>query len=207
MFYPVVGCRQCCAIFSSWKQLHDHQKLYDHHNRTWHAIKRREDMQRAKERERERALTEKKSFRCDHGGCNKTFSRYGLWNKHRKTHFKRYRCHFVEIGCTQSFATKSGRRFHERIHEKDKCEVCEFCCKVFTDPSALRKHIKYVHEKSEVKPFSCKHCKRRFARKESLQKHWKTHSKGDRKQFECGLCGSGYVTKSNLEKHKRLFHQ
>jgi len=206
--HSMCHCSVCCSIFVSWKELYRHKKLYDHgghHKRKWSA--KTEDGSTSNE-SRCIPRTEGKGtvLHCDHDGCHRVFGRMELWNKHRQTHRKPYRCSYALRGCTQSFATRSDCRFHERIHREDKCEKCAFCCKAFTDPAALRKHIKYVHGTAEEKPFSCKECKKRFARKESLQKHWGTHSKVGEMNYYCKVCRISFTLKSNYERHQRRFH-
>ena len=78
----------------------------------------------------------------------------------------------------------------------------------FNDPSNLRKHIKNIHKINDsLKPFICKHCKKQFNRKESLQKHFQTHLKvKDRKLYHCQQCNICFTFKSNLNKHSKKFH-
>eukprot|EP01084_Bolivina_argentea_P193147 331419_1 len=106
---------------------------------------------------------------CNYNGCNKIFNRLGLLNNHKKIHLKLYKC----LHCNKKFGAKKDLKIHERIHTGERPEICKMCLKCFKDPSALRKHIKYIHFKKKL--FICKKCKKTFARKNSLQMHYATH--------------------------------
>ena len=170
--------------------------------------KKKEAKKKKKKKKKVIAISENenipKIYVCEHSGCNKIFSRKSIFNKHLRVHIKSYQC----SQCTQCFASSLDRRVHERIHSNQRSEVCPFCCKGFTDPAALRKHIKYIHcDGVTAKAFVCKHCQKQFSRKDSLQKHWQTHSKKEENRFKCDECNSTFSLKLNYLKHKRLFHQ
>ncbi|KAI1695522.1 transcriptional repressor scratch 1 [Ditylenchus destructor] len=50
------------------------------------------------------------------------------------------------------------------------------------------------------KPFSCKHCERRFADKCNLRAHEQTHNV--EKRYACANCGRRFALKSFLSKHE-----
>ena len=201
-----------------------HQWIYNHRkvdlNRLSEENRRRREREEAMRRKKaeERAAKSNQIYCCDYNGCNKIFTRLGVYNKHRKTHIKKYRCTYIHTGCNREFATRKALEIHERIHSKERTEICKFCLRSFTDPAALRKHIKYIHkndncnnEKSgngiNIKPFRCKHCKKQFDRKDSLQKHWRTHAKiGDEQKSFCQICNKSFTFKFNYRKHQRLYH-
>lgn len=160
-----------------------------------------------KQREAEEARN--KMYICDYNKCGKIFTNYGIYNKHRKTHIKKYRCSYIHIGCNREFATEKDLKIHQRIHSKEKSEICKFCLRGFTDPAALRKHIKYIHKNDiiNINPFHCKQCNKSFQRKDSLQKHWKTHIKdSEKKKSFCQICNKSFTFKWNYAKHERLYH-
>ena len=112
------------------------------------------------------------------------------------------------VGCHRSFSSHKCLWVHRRIHTQARCEVCPVCDKSFTDPAARRKHVKYLHAaEASARPYVCKQCKKCFARKDSLQKHWLTHSKAqDRKVYACDECSASFTLKWNRQKHKRIYH-
>merc|ERR1712154_551874 len=64
------------------------------------------------------------------------------------------------------------------VRDRNLKKICKFCQKQFADSCALRKHEKYIHfEGVQSRPFVCKKCNKCFARKYSLETHWKMHAK------------------------------
>ena len=193
--YTVFCCRECCSIFSDRKTLTQHQ--ISNHRKDKNVPNTNINIKHNKYNKYNNKPSPSSShshsisnniYFCDFKGCNKIFEKKSILNKHKKVHIKSYRCSFTSIGCTQCFSTKKDKKVHERIHRNQKCEVCRFCCKAFTDPAALRKHIKYIHEDGiGCTPFVCKECRKQFKRKDSLQKHWQTHSKRRRTIKHCFL--------------------
>ena len=148
----VVCCHECCIIFEDRKSLTSHQWIYNHRkvdlNRLSEENRRRREREEALRRKKaeERAAKSNQIYCCDYNGCNKIFTRFGVYNKHRKTHIKKYRCSYIHSGCNREFSTRKALEIHERIHSKERKEICKFCLGSFTDPAALRKHIKYIHK-------------------------------------------------------------
>ncbi|KUJ11211.1 uncharacterized protein LY89DRAFT_595433 [Mollisia scopiformis] len=56
----------------------------------------------------------------------------------------------------------------------------------------------------KAKRFLCKHCQRRFARLEHLQRHERIHTQ--EKPFGCRLCGHHFTRSDLLIRHERLTH-
>eukprot|EP01083_Nonionella_stella_P096852 272305_1 len=126
---------------------------------------------------------------------------------HMQQHTKPFQC--SNSKCNKSFSRKHDLKMHERLHSNTtELASCAFCGMKFTHPSNLRKHIKHFHAHHDgPKPFVCKHCKKRFDRKESLQKHFQVHLKPtDRKRHHCEECDTFFTLKSNLGKHLKKFH-
>lgn len=215
--YSVFACRECCIIFEDRKSLTQHQWIYNH---------RKVDTERLSEenrcrRERElkiKLMKQKKAkeainriYICNYNGCNKIFTSYGIYNRHCQTHIKKYRCSYMK--CNREFSTKHDLMIHDRTHSKVKSETCKFCLRCFTDPAALRKHIKYIHKNDglingiNIKQFHCKHCKKSFDRKDSLKKHLQIHLKDNQesKSF-CEICHLSFTFKWNYTKHNKIYH-
>merc|ERR1712244_106057 len=87
---------------------------------------------------------------------------------------------------------------HRRIHNNERCEQCTFCEKRFVDPSTLRSHIKYIHNKGHTqKPFICRKCHKAFTKKTSLRNHLLS---------DCNQCAASFTVKSNLNRHLKKIH-
>ena len=101
-----------------------------------------------------------KTYKCIFNGCNKVYYCQRKLSQHMKTHTKPYKCNH----CIKQFATKSEKKYHERIHNNNiKYEICPYCDKTFNHPSNLKKHIQYIHANIE-KRFICKDCNKAFKR-------------------------------------------
>lgn len=57
---------------------------------------------------------------------------------------------------------------------------------------------------SGVKNYSCKTCKKQFARKGEVEDHERIHT--GEKPFQCEICGATFSQRSNLQSHKRATH-
>ena len=149
-------------------------------------------------------------FRCDYNGCNRIFFQLALFNRHKLTHSKPFKCTFNPKVCQKSFGRDAERKIHERIHFLSKYDECKFCRKRFNDPSNYRKHIKLKHGNNNgviLKPFICRKCHKRFINKFCLQSHQKTHLiKTKREEFKCNHCDKIFFYKSNCNRHIKKYH-
>ena len=154
------------------------EKLKEHQRELKHGTKRKRKLQKA--------------YLCGYNGCNKRFDGLKALNRHKKTH------------CRTRYKSKQGLKTH---HDGMRSfGICKICSKKFSDSSALRKHIKYIHfEGVRKRSFVCRICKQTFERKYCLQNHWKVHEK-NRKIYQCELCKSKFNTKFNWQKHQRIYH-
>lgn len=61
-----------------------------------------------------------------------------------------------------------------------------------------------VHQRvhSDIKPFVCKQCSRRFKTKQSLLDHMNRHL--GVKPFLCDICGRGFITKGLCKSHQKV---
>ena len=74
--------------------------------------------------------SDKRSFICDFGGCDKTFNLSQSFRVHKVTHsgLKPFQC---EI-CENWFSAKKGLRSHiQGVHKKEKSHACSQCDKLF----------------------------------------------------------------------------
>ena len=65
--------------------------------------------------------------------------------------------------------------------------------------STVDAHMREHHPVCDLKPFTCKLCKRRFSQKGHLKQHSLVHT-GERR-FECDDCGKGFSRKGHLNVH------
>ncbi|XP_078057808.1 uncharacterized protein LOC144482807 isoform X2 [Mustelus asterias] len=54
---------------------------------------------------------------------------------------------------------------------------------------------------TDVRPFSCSHCTKRFRRSSTRWRHQRVHT-GER-PFTCSVCGKGFNRSSNLQRHQQ----
>ena len=70
--------------------------------------------------------------------------------------------------------------------------------KEIIERNSTSKGFEDLFDKLEAK-VSCTVCKKRFAKKKTLEDHMKSH-------IECSKCGKGFKKEVDLEKHKTLNH-
>lgn len=85
------------------------------------------------------------------------------------------------------------------MSESATCSYPDCQGKIFSRPSALRRHVKAVHEKSEP-AFHCDRCQKTFSRKEYLLRHKEAHQGHDRE--ECSICLRSFRF-DYYDKHRR----
>ena len=81
--------------------------------------------------------------------------------------------------------------------ESDPCNICG----KLVNRKNILKHI----DSHGPKKFRCDICDKRFATKDYLSHHEKTHRKPQ--DFECHLCSSVFTMKSSLKKHVLRVHE
>nr|CAD7263538.1 unnamed protein product [Timema shepardi] len=101
--------------------------------------------------------------------------------------------------CGRTFKEKTILRKHLRIHYGERNYMCELCGKKFVSLENLGVH-KYCHLDRAIMKMKCQFCERKFATRQRLKKHVRTHS-GERPHL-CEVCCRGFSSKSHLERHK-----
>merc|ERR1712157_546353 len=72
-----------------------------------------------------------------------------------------------------------------RHHLFKKPYKCQNCVKSFTTIGQLRRHEKYVHDKSNgARPFECSVCSKRFVEKCKLMRHFPVHQRKKQRKLE-----------------------
>ena len=207
----VVCCHICCVIFASDKALTQH-KLRCHDSFKLIQMQHRAQGRRLHSTSDSGRMDKAAPwFECQHLGCGRVFSEHSVWRKHEHRHRKAFSCS-VSALCSKRFANPRDLCLHEKSHRGDKDEVCPFCHAKFVHPSTLKKHVQFVHadhgHKELARPFICRRCSKRFARKESLQKHLGCHLKRrHRLLVRCDECDASFISTTNRNRHKRMLHR
>ena len=78
---------------------------------------------------------------------------------------------------------------------------CHICGKVYSSPSALRKHVTRHEDENAYK---CVLCKKSFPTTSGLQEHMRAHQ--FEKKIKCDFCKVMFTEKSTYRRHLRRFH-
>ena len=92
-----------------------------------------------------------------------------------------------------------GTREEEQTYT---CKKSAYCKKKLKSKAELDNHIREFHTEMGKK-FSCTLCGKRFARKQQLTNHCKTHNK---EIVKCEVCGKVKKDKLRLEIHMEQYH-
>ena len=82
---------------------------------------------------------------------------------HSEEYSRRFQC----CKCKKILGNRQKLKSHYRIHTKEKPFHCNFCEKIFSECSSLRKHL-LTHG---PRKYNCDFCNKRFIRKDYLYKH------------------------------------
>lgn len=100
-------------------------------------------------------------------------------------------------------SASSSRRPRGGLTGIDK-RTCHICQHRFREVSALRKHVRSVHEK--VRSYSCSICSQPFAERSNMKKHFLALHKDERPHV-CGECGKRFHFTDGLARHTRNVHR
>ena len=132
--------------------------------------------------------------------CGENFTRITLLKKHKGD------AHPSEsLTCTiclKTCASKGAMRKHMHRHRAGSSFPCDICHRSFTAQSTLYHHKRGVH--SDLKPYKCIQCEKRFNFHHSLKLHMLQH-KGVR-PYQCDTCDKTYLTATHLKSHKQAVH-
>ena len=99
--------------------------------------------------------------------------------------------------CDQVFPTKEDLKTHKDTHPP-RIWTCTYCLKTFSNKCSREQHER-IH--TNVKPFICEYCGKRFRVNQMLRNHLYTHDVLEKK-FECKLCNKKFSSKSGWNAHQ-----
>ncbi len=144
-----------------------------------------------------------KPYKCDHPGCDRSFSFPAHLRSHvQQIHISYRPCKCDFPSCGKRFYTPQHLNVHKRVHTGERPFVCPYsdCSKAFTTAGNLKNHIR-TH--TGERPYSCKFdgCTKCFAEMSSLKKHELTHT--GEKPYKCRVCGKAFSQAGSRNTHER----
>lgn len=114
--------------------------------------------------------------------------------------------------CNFQFESNELLTEHMKSHDKKPKKTrttkfsCEHCSEVLPTSIKYKEHVSEVHSvpSTEIKPFKCGECDKRFSTSAGRVCHYQTHL-GARNKI-CSYCGKGFVSSSYLINHEKLHH-
>ncbi len=182
-----VPCPDCGRLFLTMGKMRKHRNTHTD----------------PKSRQNTAKLNKQKSV-CSY--CGRVFSFAKNCKAHELTHKPKsqlpFHCDYE--GCSAAFTLKNSLLNHYNTHT-GKREYCPFCEKGFSQKSALRTHIKTMHE--HLKPYRCvfENCNAAFSLKVSLKEHMVEHT--GQFPYICMWCQKGFKQKGNLKIHVQKRHE
>ncbi|KAL1378586.1 hypothetical protein pipiens_015494 [Culex pipiens pipiens] len=92
---------------------------------------------------------------------------------------------------------------HKASHVQQRTHICDICGSKFAKQSALKRHVKLVHE--GLRPFECQICGFKLFTSTQLKRHLLGHSK--EKPYKCELCTQAFVKTDELANHVARKHR
>ncbi|XP_034247070.1 uncharacterized protein LOC117648600 [Thrips palmi] len=132
------------------------------------------------DRDLKRHMRTHKQYVCDVSGCDKVFSTYPAFHKHKAEHNKCFQS--LECAhCNKVFKKKSDLRNHVLTHlDQRTIYKCTYdsCPRFYYQERNLNSHIRVYHEKTSSFACSWEGCEMQFLSKKALTKHLMIHEKG-----------------------------
>ncbi|XP_046408171.1 zinc finger protein 665-like isoform X4 [Ischnura elegans] len=105
--------------------------------------------------------------------------------------------------CGKEFLTRGDLKSHLLTHDPEKRFACHLCPMRYSQSTNLSAHIRNFHLK--IKPHECGICKKWFAVRRNLRRHYAVHS--DHRPFKCEYCEKYFKRKETVHSHTRQVHQ
>ncbi|EDS35078.1 zinc finger protein [Culex quinquefasciatus] len=133
--------------------------------------------------------------------CGKTLNSSAALKVHMMRHADT-KAHCCEL-CPLRFYTKGDLYNHKASHIQQRTHICDICGSKFAKQSALKRHVKLVHE--GLRPFECQICGFKLFTSTQLKRHLLGHSK--EKPYKCELCTQAFVKTDELANHVARKHR
>ena len=145
------------------------------------------------------------TFMCSQ--CNAAFDTFESFRTHLKTHIdgrtnsESYNC----SECKISFASEIDLGNHMMTHFLSVSTEfgCQACCKLFSKPDELQKHLLEIHAHHLYK---CALCKEVFDSKVAIQVHFAVKHSNECKMHRCSKCSIVFKNFTEFENHVRMIH-
>ena len=128
-----------------------------------------------------------KPYFCDHSGCRKSFATRSGRRKHQKK-------------CNLPVSVSQKKEKYIKVGSKFQCTECNVCVGHINN---FYRHYKNQHtekkKKKQSRGFPCSRCDKVLQSSAKLAKHEKTHLK---RKLECETCSKTFLREKNFQKHK-----
>ena len=206
-------CQQCSKKFSKLNTLERHIKQVHEGIRTHQCSKCDEKFAFKFQLKDHMAVIHKigegvETFQCSE--CERKYlKKYDLdyhvmtvhEGKNTKQSYKCQQCPDLEFRLKKEYS-----QHNFRVHG-EKSSMCQQCGKSFSEPRALLRHMRQVHE--GIRTHQCEKCDEKFGFKFQLKDHMAViHEIGEVVEtFQCSECERKYLKKSDLEYHVMTVHE
>ena len=134
--------------------------------------------------------------------CNNQVFKYDI-NDHVRAHLNLEKDAFKCPQCDKIFPRRKQLEIHSQTHSNVRTISCDKCDSKFKLKGYLTKHIKTIHNKSELGKWICALCQKKFSSQGALHIHKRTHAE---KQFECSMCDMKFAQRCTLKVHIKAIH-